>query len=195
MCTREPRLVLVSLLIGWKNGARTLNQSLSEVIINQSSYLITFDNQLKTTESTGWTIRWIALSTFWTTGARCIVLCLHHYTKTTNVLKPTQPKYPWLMAVSIEVASVAFFRQLCWSPVGYLSLERIEPCWWTEQCTKMSFGNLTLLLCKTPGAIYIVLHTNMAVSSRGWKPRIDQTTITGISVSYSLRIFHPRLDR
>ena len=48
MCTREPRLVLVSLLIGWKNGARTLNQSLSELIINQSNYLITFDTQLKT---------------------------------------------------------------------------------------------------------------------------------------------------
>ena len=49
MCTREPRLVLVSLLIGWKNGARTLNQSLNEVIIDQSNYLITFDTQLKTT--------------------------------------------------------------------------------------------------------------------------------------------------
>ena len=48
MCTPEPRLVLVSLLIDWKNGARTLNQSLSEVIINQSNYLITFDTQLKT---------------------------------------------------------------------------------------------------------------------------------------------------
>ena len=45
---RQPRLVLVSLLIGWKSGARTLNQSLSEVIINQSNYLITFDTQLKT---------------------------------------------------------------------------------------------------------------------------------------------------
>ena len=31
MCTREPRLLLVSLLIGWKSGARTLKQSLSEV--------------------------------------------------------------------------------------------------------------------------------------------------------------------
>ena len=31
MCTRKPRLVLLSLLIGWKNGARTLNQSLREV--------------------------------------------------------------------------------------------------------------------------------------------------------------------
>ena len=41
-------MVLVSLLIGLKNGARTLNQSLSEVIMNQSNYLITFDTQLKT---------------------------------------------------------------------------------------------------------------------------------------------------
>ena len=49
MCTREPRLVLGSLVIGWKNGARTLTQSLSEVIINQSNSLITFDTQLKTT--------------------------------------------------------------------------------------------------------------------------------------------------
>ena len=49
MCTREPRLVLVSLLIGWKSGARTLNQSLSEVMQNQSNSLITFDTQLKTT--------------------------------------------------------------------------------------------------------------------------------------------------
>ena len=49
MCTREPRLVLVSLLIGWKSGARTFNQSsLSEVIITQSNSLITFDTQLKT---------------------------------------------------------------------------------------------------------------------------------------------------
>ena len=48
MCTCEPRLVLVSLLIGWKNGAKTLNQSLNEVIINQSNSLITFDTQLKT---------------------------------------------------------------------------------------------------------------------------------------------------
>ena len=45
MCKREPRLVLVSLLIGCKSGARTLNQSLSEVIINQSNSLITFDTQ------------------------------------------------------------------------------------------------------------------------------------------------------
>ena len=49
MRTREPWLVLVSLLIGWKSGARTLNQSLSEVIINQSNSLISFDTQLKTT--------------------------------------------------------------------------------------------------------------------------------------------------
>ena len=33
---------------GWlKNGAKTVNQSLSEVIINQRNYLITFDTQLK----------------------------------------------------------------------------------------------------------------------------------------------------
>ena len=31
-----------------KNGARTLNQSLSEVMQNQSNSLITFDTQLKT---------------------------------------------------------------------------------------------------------------------------------------------------
>ena len=47
MC--ELRLVLVPLLIGWKSGARTLNQSLSEVMQNQSNYIITFDTQLKTT--------------------------------------------------------------------------------------------------------------------------------------------------
>ena len=41
-------LVLVSLLIGWKNGTRTLNQSLSEVMQNQCNSLITFDTQLKT---------------------------------------------------------------------------------------------------------------------------------------------------
>ena len=35
-------------LIGWKNGAKTLNQSLSEVIINQSNSLITLDAQLET---------------------------------------------------------------------------------------------------------------------------------------------------
>ena len=28
------------------------------------------------------------------------------------------------------------------------------PCWCTEQCSKMSFGNLTLLLCKTCGTIF-----------------------------------------
>ena len=49
MCTREPQLDLVSLLIGWKSDARTLNQSLSELIINKSNLLITFDTQLKTT--------------------------------------------------------------------------------------------------------------------------------------------------
>ena len=48
MCTRKPRLVLVSLMIGWKNGARTLIQSLSEVMQNKSNSLITFDTQLKT---------------------------------------------------------------------------------------------------------------------------------------------------
>ena len=47
MCTREPRLVLVSLLIGWKNGARTLNQSLCEVIINQSNLLIYFRHSIE----------------------------------------------------------------------------------------------------------------------------------------------------
>ena len=51
MRTRQPRLVLVlevSLLIGWKSGARTWNQSLIEVMQNQSNSLITFDTQLKT---------------------------------------------------------------------------------------------------------------------------------------------------
>ena len=48
MYTREPRLVLISLLIGWKSGAKTLIQSLSEVMQNQSNSLITFDTQLKT---------------------------------------------------------------------------------------------------------------------------------------------------
>ena len=33
MCTREPRLVLVSLLIGWKSGARTLNQSICSAVV------------------------------------------------------------------------------------------------------------------------------------------------------------------
>ena len=48
MCTREPRLVLVSLLIGRESGARTLNQSLSEEMQNQSNSQITFKTQLKT---------------------------------------------------------------------------------------------------------------------------------------------------
>ena len=30
-----------------------------------------------------------------------------------------------------------------------------RPCWCTEQCIKMSFGNLTLLLCKTCGATIV----------------------------------------
>ena len=62
MCTRELRLVLVSLLIGWKSGAITLNQSLSEVMQNQSNYLITFDTQLKTTlfwNMVNWTHPWL----------------------------------------------------------------------------------------------------------------------------------------
>ena len=29
-----------------------------------------------------------------------------------------------------------------------------QPCWCTEQCSKMSFGNLALLLCKTCWAIF-----------------------------------------
>ena len=50
MCKREPRLVLVLLLIGSKIDARTLSQSLSEVMQkqNQSNSLITFDTQLET---------------------------------------------------------------------------------------------------------------------------------------------------
>ena len=35
-------------LVGWKNGTRTLNQSLSEVMQNQSNLLITLDTQFKT---------------------------------------------------------------------------------------------------------------------------------------------------
>ena len=54
MWTREPRLVLVSLLIGRKKGARTLNQSLSEVMKNQSNSLITFHTQLKTALVYSW---------------------------------------------------------------------------------------------------------------------------------------------
>ena len=48
MCTREPWLVLFSLLIGWKSGARNFNQSPSEVMQNQSNSLINFGTQLKT---------------------------------------------------------------------------------------------------------------------------------------------------
>ena len=34
-------------------------------------------------------------------------------------------------------------------------LTSLRPCWYTEQCSKMSFGNLTLfILCKTCGAIF-----------------------------------------
>ena len=49
MCTREPRLVWVSLLIDRESGARTLNKSLSEEMQNQSNSQITFKTQLKTT--------------------------------------------------------------------------------------------------------------------------------------------------
>ena len=45
MC--EPQLVFVSLVIGWKSGVTTLNQSLSQVMQNQSNLLITFNTQLK----------------------------------------------------------------------------------------------------------------------------------------------------
>ena len=39
----------------------------------------------------------------------------------------------------------------------YLTLRR--PCWYTEQSSKISFGNLTLLLRKTRGAIfYCIVH-------------------------------------
>ena len=35
-----------------------------------------------------------------------------------------------------------------------LHLTSRQPCWCTEHCSKMSFGSLTLLLCKTCGAIF-----------------------------------------
>ena len=41
-------MFFVSRLIGGQNGARTLNQSLIEVMQDQSNSLITFDTQLKT---------------------------------------------------------------------------------------------------------------------------------------------------
>ena len=47
MCTRRARLVLVSLLIGSQNDAKTFDQSLSEVMQNQCNSLITFDTQFK----------------------------------------------------------------------------------------------------------------------------------------------------
>ena len=58
MCTREPRLDLVSLLIGWRSGARTLNESPSEVMQSQSNSLITFDTQLKTALNQVSNIKW-----------------------------------------------------------------------------------------------------------------------------------------
>ena len=47
MCTREPRLVLVSLLIGWKNDTRTLNQSLSEVNAKPKQFAIYFRQSIE----------------------------------------------------------------------------------------------------------------------------------------------------
>ena len=42
-----------------------------------------------------------------------------------------------------------------------LQLTSRPPCWCTEQCSKMPFGNLTLFLCKTCGAIfYCFVHQN-----------------------------------
>ena len=58
MCTREPRLDLVSLPIGWRNGARILNVSPSEVMHSQSNSLITFDTQLKTALNQVSNIKW-----------------------------------------------------------------------------------------------------------------------------------------
>ena len=47
-----------------------------------------------------------------------------------------------------------------------------RPCWCTEQCIKMSFGNLALLLhAKLARPFSIVLYTKMAVSSRGCKTK------------------------
>ena len=47
MCTHEPQLVLVALLIGWKSGAQTLNQSLSEVMQNQIYFADYFRHSIK----------------------------------------------------------------------------------------------------------------------------------------------------
>ena len=42
-----------------------------------------------------------------------------------------------------------------WKPrIGGLHMTSRRPCWCTEQCSKMSFGNLILLLWKTCGAIF-----------------------------------------
>ena len=65
MCTREPRLVLVSLLIGWKRGERTLNQSLSEVMQNQSNSLITFDTQLKAAQCPEMQVQAVRCKAIW----------------------------------------------------------------------------------------------------------------------------------
>ena len=40
-----------------------------------------------------------------------------------------------------------------------LHLTSRRPCLCTEQCSKMSFGNLTLLLCKTCEAIFLLFFT------------------------------------
>ena len=61
MCSQEPRLVLVSLLIGWKSVATTLNQSRCGVMQNQSNLLITFDTQLKTALVTSILISWVLI--------------------------------------------------------------------------------------------------------------------------------------
>ena len=50
-----------------------------------------------------------------------------------------------------------------------LHLNSRRLCWSTEQCSKMSFGNLTLLLCKTYEAIFYCF-----VHQHGYKLRIDR---------------------
>ena len=40
------------------------------------------------------------------------------------------------------------------SAIDGFHLTSRRPCWCTEQCSKMSFGNLTLFICKTCGTIF-----------------------------------------
>ena len=47
MCTNKPRLVLLSLLIGWKDGAKTFNQSLSEVTAKPKQFTNYFQHSIE----------------------------------------------------------------------------------------------------------------------------------------------------